>query len=384
VKKTITIVGGGVIGLSAAVAMHQLGFAVNLIDAGSLEVNPSDISHRVYAINQASQQLFQRLGVWETLDKARLSPYQQMVVWDAASNAHIDFDARMVAAAELGSIIDETNLRYALLRLISSTDIILLAHQTTVRVTDRPDGIEIRTNNNTIQSDLLLIADGALSSTRELLNVALTQWSYHQEALVATVETANPHRKTAYQVFHPNGVLAFLPLANQHQCSIVWSGAPGLTQHRLRLSEDNFNQELTTAFAEKLGAVKLVSKRFTFPLTMRHVKQYVGAHWLLMGDAAHTIHPLAGLGLNVGLADLATWIDLLQQEKQPKITKKILGAYQRHRKHAVWQAIALMEGLKALFLNPFPPIAALRGLGLNLCNRLTPLKRLFIKHAAGE
>jgi 2-octaprenylphenol hydroxylase len=147
------------------------------------------------------------------------------------------------------------------------------------------------------------------------------------------------------------------------------------------LAEDAFNLELTRAFAHKLGNVTLESKRFHFPLTMRHSQRYSGNNWLLLGDAAHTIHPLAGLGLNVGLADVASCLSLLDSSSE--VGKKILGAYQRERKSAVWQTIALMGGLKTLFANPLPPIAALRGLGLDLCNRLTPLKRLIIEQATG-
>ena len=147
------------------------------------------------------------------------------------------------------------------------------------------------------------------------------------------------------------------------------------------LTDEMLNQQLTTAFEEKLGQTKVISKRFSFPLQMRHVKQYCGAHWLLMGDSAHTIHPLAGLGLNVGLADVTAWATLLDGKKSHLCSKKVLGAYQRQRKHAVWLVIALMEGLKATFLNPLSPIIALRSIGLNGFNQLMPLKRLFIGHA---
>jgi 2-octaprenylphenol hydroxylase len=148
------------------------------------------------------------------------------------------------------------------------------------------------------------------------------------------------------------------------------------------LPEDVFAEQLTSAFAAKLGACSAADKRYQFPLRMRHAKCYSGPHWLLMGDAAHTIHPLAGLGLNVGLADLETWLALTDKNKGQISSTKMLGAYQRERKHEVWQMIALMEGLKAIFANPLSPVAALRGLGLRACNNLLPLKRLFIGQAA--
>ena len=379
----VIVVGGGVVGLSAALAMHQRGLSVALLDAGSLSVSPLEISPRVYAVNHASQRLLQQLNVWDRLEKQRLSSYQHMHVWDAAKGAHIDFDARMIAGNRLGSIIDDSNLKHALLQEIATRNIRLLPGSMVTGVDVRPECVEIQAGHHSVSAKLMIVADGAFSPTRELLHVPFTQWPYHQHALVATVQTEKKHQHTAYQIFTADGTLAFLPLADEHQCSIVWSSAPHLTQHRMLLSEEEFNQQLTTAFEAKLGQSTVISKRHAFPLHMRHVKQYCGSRWLLMGDAAHTIHPLAGLGLNVGLADLAAWLCLLGNDNCNLYSKKTLGSYQRQRKYAVWQTIALMEGLKAMFLNPLPPIAALRGLGLKMCNHFTPLKRLFIEHATG-
>ena len=382
-SEDVIVVGGGVVGLSAALAMHNRGLSVTLIDAGKLNAEPAGVSPRVYAINHASQRLLQQLHVWDRLDKQRCSPYQHMHVWDAAKGAHIDFDARMIATERLGSIIDDANLKHALLQEIVTKPIRLLPESRVTAVDVRPDLVEVRTAQHCLHAKLMVVADGALSPTRELLDVGFTQWPYHQHALVTTVQTEHAHQYTAYQIFTPDGPLAFLPLADDHQCSIVWSSTPHLTQHRMMLSEDEFNQQVTAAFEAKLGKTTMISKRYAFPLHMRHVKHYSGSRWLLMGDAAHTIHPLAGLGLNVGLADLTAWLSLLGENNDNLCAPKTLGAYQRQRKYAVWQTIALMEGLKAMFLNSSPPIAALRGFGLTLCNQFTPLKRLFIAHATG-
>ena len=148
-------------------------------------------------------------------------------------------------------------------------------------------------------------------------------------------------------------------------------------------NEEEFNQALTKAFSAKLGKVKLVSTRYRFPLYMRHAQNYVGKNWLLLGDAAHTIHPLAGLGLNVGLADIACWQQKMQRNKGVLTSARALGAYQRERKAAVWQTILLMEGFKRLFATSFPPVSLMRAIGLQCCNQLPLLKRLFIQHAAG-
>ena len=230
----------------------------------------------------------------------------------------------------------------------------------------------------------LVIADGGESPTRKLLNIPVTTWPYHQHALIATVRTEKNHQQTAWQVFNPDGPLAFLPLVDPHYCSIVWSTRPDRALHLADMSEASFNQALTQAFAQKLGQASLASPRFHFPLMMRHSTRYAGNNWLLAGDAAHTIHPLAGLGLNMGLADIAACLNALDSSGKAEFTRKALGAWQRERKYAVWQAITFIEGLKTLFANPLPPVVSLRGLGLGLCDRLTPLKRLFIEQAAGR
>lgn len=380
----VLVLGGGVVGLTAALAMAQRGYRVAIIDAGSLSVDTSRPDARVYAINYASQTLLQQLGAWQHVDAQRLAPYQHMHVWDAVNGAHIDFDARSVAAAYLGAIIEESVLKQALLQQVAQQANISLFPGCCVDALDEtPQQVQVRSQHQVWQGQLLMIADGANSPARQKLKVELSTWSYQQQAVVATVAVENAHQQTAYQVFNPEGPLAFLPLAKAHECSIVWSTDPIQAKKLLELPDDAFNAALTTAFASKLGQVQLISKRHQFPLHMRHVKQYVGARWLLLGDAAHTIHPLAGLGLNVGLADVASWLRCLDAAPGALVAKKALGAYQRERKHAVWQIIALMEGFKRLFGNSFMPVVTLRGLGLGFCNQFTPLKRLFIQHARG-
>lgn len=380
----VLIIGGGVVGLTAALAMAKRDYTVAVIDAGVLKIDTTAADLRVYAINKASQNLLDQIDVWQHLDKARVSPYDKMHVWDGVSGSHIDFDSRFIAAQNLGSIIEESVLKQALLQQIfTQSAISLFPHSTVDEVDSLEQTVRITSHNRVWEGRLLMIADGANSPTRQKLKVELTSWSYNQQALVATVNTEKAHQQTAYQVFNPDGPLAFLPLSHPNQCSIVWSTKLENVERLMALPDAEFNTELNHAFAGHLGEVHLASARHQFPLQMRHVKQYTGTNWLILGDAAHTIHPLAGLGLNVGLADIATWLRYLDASNGVLVSKKSLGSYQRERKHAVWQTILLMEGFKHLFGYSFAPITALRGLGLRICNEITPLKRLFIQHAAG-
>lgn len=383
VEFNVLIIGAGIVGLSAALAMAQRGYSVAVIDAQELKANTKNIDSRVYAINHASEQLLRELGAWQHVNSTRVSFYNHMHVWDAGNGACIDFDARDIAAKNLGAIIEESILKKALLEQIALQPTISLFPKSLVEeVCSNVDHVMIRSKKQTWQGQLLMVADGANSPIRQLLKVDLTTWSYKQQALVATVSVEKVHQNTAYQVFHSDGPLAFLPLADAHQCSIVWSADPIRIKQLMNLSEEEFNHTLTQAFSKKLGQVKLSSGRKQFPLSMRHVKQYVGARWLLLGDAAHTIHPLAGQGLNVGLADVTSWIRCCQEGNFT--SRKVLGAYQRERKSAVWQMIVLMESLKQLFSYSFTPINFIRGVGLNLCNKIIPIKRLLIQQARGR
>lgn len=380
----VMIIGGGIVGLSAAIAMSQRNYKVAVIDAGSLTMDVAVSDTRVYAINQASQSLLQALDVWSQLDKARISPYRHMHVWDAANGACIDFDARLIGTSQLGVILEEAIMRQALLQRASQLGIMLFPQSRVNHVQTGLEQVQVSSSAGSWYSRLLMVADGATSATRQLLGVVMTSWPYHQHAIVGTVQTEKPHQATAYQVFNSDGPLAFLPLSDPQQCSIVWSTTPAHAEALMAMSEPEFNQKITAAFSAKLGLSQLVSKRHQFPLYMRHASQYHGVRWMLMGDAAHTIHPLAGLGLNVGLADVSAWLDIIDQSKSPMWAEKTLGAYQRRRKHAVWQIIGIMEALKALFANPLSPVKRLRGAGLSACNTIPMVKRFFIEQAAGQ
>lgn len=383
----VLIAGGGIVGLTASLALAKHGFTVAVMDAGSLTMNELLPNGRVYAINQASQALLEQLNAWPGAEC--LSPYQRMHVWDAQSKACIDFDARTIATSNLGHILEENVLKQALFQEISrQPNVHLFPHSPIEDIQNDDPSIKISNSNRQLKGRLFMVADGANSPSRQKLKVELTTWSYHQHAIAALVTTEKSHFATAFQVFNPDGPLAFLPMMDKNQCSIVWSTDSERSRQLMALDDAAFNQELTQAFAKRLGQIQIISSRQQFPLQMRHVKQYTGNRWLLMGDCAHTIHPLAGLGLNIGLADVRSWMNCLQasprrKSSQPIFSNKQLAAYQRERKQAVWQMIWLMEGLKRLFSHSFGPIIPLRGLGLSVCNHIMPLKRLLIQQATG-
>lgn len=377
----VLIIGAGIVGLTAASGLQQRGFSVALFD----KINPAQKSEnsRVFAINQASQTLLQDLAVWQHLDKEAASPYQKMYVWDKATGQALDFDSRSIASTQLGQIIEESVLKEALFKALATVASVQQIHTSIVSAKACEDSIVISDGLTAWQGRLLIIADGRDSPLRHYLKVPVVKQDYQQYALTAKVFTEMPHEKTAFQVFLKDGPLAFLPLKNPQQASIVWTTTPEKARKLKAMDAAAFNIQLAQAFEHRLKTCTLLSERQIFPLQMQHVSQYVGKNWLLAGDAAHTIHPLAGLGLNLGLSDLETLFKLIDSSPQTPFSSRNLQAYQRRRKYAVWKVIALVGGINSLFSNNFPPLVAARGLGFKFGNQLSAFKRFLIEQAGG-
>ncbi len=375
------VMGAGVMGLCTALALHQRGYTVTILEASNLAYD-QHVSSRVYALNLASQQLLQTLGIWDQV-KVHSAPYERMQVWDAQTTAQIAFDARMLAQDRLGVILEESYLKHALLQTVHASNISLLTQWQTQAVDDTADCITVTSAQQTQQAAFLLIADGARSPTRELLQIPMTTWPYHQHAIIATVAVEHPHERTAYQVFCEQGPLAFLPMQDPRHCAIVWSSATAHVDTLLALSDADFVSALAQTFEHKLGAIQLLSARKSYPLHMQHVRQYTGSRWIILGDAAHTIHPLAGLGLNLGLADLTTFLSLLNGRSPVVLSQRALRSYQRHRKHELWQMILFLQAMHQMFTHAYFPMKLLRRFGLTLCDRLPWVKRRLMAHASG-
>jgi 2-polyprenylphenol 6-hydroxylase len=374
----IIVIGGGVVGLSAALAMAQRDYSVAVLDAGDLLHLPSN--SRVYALNHTSQELLEQLGVWDKLDLQQVSPYRAMHIWDAISHEKLDFDARIIGQDRLGVMVDESTLKQALLGCLATTNVLLESQMSVIDLHEETHSVNIVCKDALWKAKWIIISDGGNSTTSRLLNVPTRSWPYNQSAITARIKIAKSHQNKAYQVFYPDGPLALLPLALENQCAVVWSSDQ--TARRMQLSEHEFNLELKQALCDIVGDCELISERRTHPLVMRHALQYVGKRWILMGDAAHTIHPLAGLGLNIGLSDLATWLTLLAQNNKKHWSSAILGRYQRQRKYMVWQMIICMETLKRVFSTSFPLLVFARGLGVRMCQNVSFLKHFFIEQAS--
>lgn len=390
----IVIVGGGMVGLTAALAIcKQTPLKVAVIDSQSL--NPiCDAPHlRVSAINDASKQLFTNLGVWSEIIKVRAQAYTNMHVWDKDGFGHLDFDLTDLPNSAnnddcLGTIIENDVIRNALYFAAENHENITLIKQTLTSIAIGASEVFLSfTYSTPIIAKLVVGADGANSWVRKQLDMAMTFRDYDHHAVVASVECSQGHQNTAWQVFLNTGPLAFLPLYQQNTCSIVWSLPPSEAMRVKALSAEEFNKEITAASDGKLGQVSLQSERVSFPLTMRIARDFVKDRVVLIGDAAHTIHPLAGQGVNLGLVDasaLAQTIAATELAGKELNDSQLLGHFSRWRKNDATDMIAAMESIKQGFSLQQVLPKFVRGIGMSLLNNVSPLKQILIKQAMGQ
>ncbi len=387
----IAIVGAGITGaVLANLLAKKTNLSIAILDSQvpTSDWSADDYSQRVSAINHAAVQVFQQLGLWETLCAKRVSAYTHMSVWDEASIGQIEFDAADVQLPYLGYIIENNLMQAVLLRALKETSRVTSYWPVELMtLEEQHDGLLLTTKDQrSIKAKLVIAADGAHSWVRKTVGIEILESPYHQIAIVATVKTTKPHQQIARQVFLPTGPLALLPLKDANAHSIVWSCEFEKANRLLAMSDTEFYAALSSAFDFQLGEVISTSKRASFPLVMRHAKEYVKPHLALVGDAAHTIHPLAGQGLNIAIQDvihLVNVIDRACQKGKSFYSDRLLRSYGRARKAENTLIVKAMGGFKELFASQLTPVMIARSQGLRLINRCSFIKNLFIKHAMG-
>jgi 2-polyprenylphenol 6-hydroxylase len=380
----LAVVGAGAVGMTFAAAMRDKGFKIGIIDSKAQPCPSTQAAYdsRVFALTRASERIFESVGAWEFFE--RNSPFQSMEVWE--NDGHIQFFCDELGEPNLGYITELWVILRALAQTLqTSSDIQFFTDSKIVNLKLQQNQYLITLENGEeLTAKLVVGADGANSKVRELAGISLNSKEYNHHALVATVQTELPHQMTARQRFLGSSILAFLPLSESNNCSIVWSVPPTYAEELLNLSVEEFNKILSSSFAHKLGEVSLMSERFSFPLIKRHAMQYVKPHLALMGDAAHTIHPLAGQGMNLGLLDAASLAELLLQNRnRPLGDFQTLRKYERWRKTETTTMMTAMGIFKDLFGNEFLPLKTVRNWGLNLSNQNAFFKRSVMSHAMG-
>lgn len=385
----VAIVGGGMVGLSLALALAQSKISVAVIDTTTGDKGLSDTpENRVSAISLASENILRRLGAWPGITRQRLRSYSKMSVWEQDSFANIDFDSQQVVKPALGHIIENRAIRKALWDQAQGDQYIRLLAPASIErlVFGQQEAFITLQDGGMLSARLVVGADGANSWVRQQAALPITFWDYEHQAIVATVRTELAHDDCARQVFTPSGPLALLPLYDEHLCSVVWSQQATRAEELMAMDDEAFGNALTATFDGRLGMCQTVTKREMYPLKMRYVRQWVKDRVVVIGDAAHTIHPLAGQGVNLGFLDAAalaeTIAELVEKDADIGLAENLRG-FERWRKTEATKMIAAMEGFKQLFSGSHPVKKLVRDLGLSLTNKLPMAKQQIIQQAMG-
>ena len=396
------IVGGGVVGAAMAALLLARKLAapgrVAVIDEGAqpavsigaVTAAESDWDLRVFALSRASQQVLDICGAWPALPPQKRCAYERMCVWDAKGT--LTFDCAALGEPNLGFIVEGRALQAECRRAAAAAGAVFIeATLQEIVATDAQVSVRLR-DGRELQSQLLIGADGADSTTRTLLGIETAGHAYHQDALVAHVRTEKPHRSTAWQRFLPTGPLAFLPLPDGRS-SIVWSNTRAEASRLRALDAEAFGQAVTTASEGVLGACESTTAVASFPLKLQYALDYVRPRAVLVGDAAHTVHPLAGQGLNLGLMDCACLADVLGGDVGAGGTgtaragyageHRLLRRYERWRRSENLLAATAMDGLERLFASNHSLVSQLRSAGLNVVGKMPFVKRQLIERAMG-
>jgi len=384
----IAVVGAGLVGLSACALLENQGYRVALIDpsAGQTAL-PDPYDLRTYALTPASMRLFDRLGVGAAMQATRIAQFHGMRVWDANSDGVIEFGAAALGRECLGYVVEHANL-------ICALNAVLAVRSGVTRITGRVNALHqgdagVRLGLDTgaeLRASLVLGCDGANSGMRELLGLLQKARDYVQHALVCNVEVECDHDNIARQRFLGDGPLAFLPLPEARMCAVVWSTTPERAAHAASASDDDFMTMLGTAFGHTLGKVRATSERLALPLQTLHTGQYAVDRAVLLGDAAHVVHPLAGQGLNLGLMDAAALAEVLgpRDDLTLKLPHAALRRFERMRRGENLVMLKVTDQINRLFRDEHPLVRRVRGFGMTAIGGLVPLKHWLILRAMGD
>jgi 2-octaprenylphenol hydroxylase len=390
----VVIVGAGVIGavMASLLAVRKLtapGRVAIIADRfATAPAAAADWDLRVFALSRASERVLKACGVWDALPAQRVFAYERMCVWDAGGEPNgkssLRFDCAEIGEPDLGHIVDGRFLQWQCLQAARAAGAVLIeAGLEAIIATDADISVRL-SDGRALRSQLLIAADGQESKARALLGIDTAGHIYHQDALVAHVRTAKSHANTAWQRFLRPGPVALLPLADGRS-SIVWSTALAGAARLRALDPEAFGAALTAASGEVLGNCELSTPLASFPLKLQYAVDYARPRAVLLGDAAHVVHPLAGQGLNLGLLDCAVLADVLGQAGGGAFfgEHRLLRRYERRRRSENMLAAGAFDGLEQLFSTANPLGAGLRAAGLRAVGKVPFVKRRLALRALG-
>ncbi len=384
----VAVVGGGMAGAATALALAQAGFATALLDrrAPAPWQATDDVDLRVVGLAPSSIALLHELDVWTAIRTARCSAYTHMHVWDAATGAALDFDAADSGRDALGCIVENALVQRTLWDALPAAGVRVLCPAKVTDMRASAERIELElADADTVSARLVVAADGAASPLRKLAGIAIRERDYAQRGVVAHVGTERVHQATAWQRFLSGGPLALLPLADGRS-SIVWSLPVAEAARVLALDDRAFMDALGVASDFRLGTITSTTARAGFDLKLQLAANYQSARMVLLGDAAHSVHPLAGQGVNLGLRDVAELRATLLAARAAGIdigAPQVLRRYARRRRSADTLDALGFDALARVYAWHAMPLVGARGLGVRMLNQLPMVKRRLARHAAG-
>jgi 2-octaprenylphenol hydroxylase len=389
----VVVIGGGMVGLAfAALAAEEERLAswrIAIVEpAAPRPPRDGEVDLRVSALSRASQRILHTVGAWPAI-AGHACPYAEMVAWDAASRPDardaLRFSAAEIGEPDLGHIVENRRVQWALLESPRLKGVTQLRAGLEALALEEEAARLTLSDGRQLSCGLVVGADGGASRTRELSGIGRAGWTYGQSAVVAHLRSARSHRHTAWQRFLPDGPIAFLPLADG-RVSLVWTVTPAAATELLAADPADFSRRVTEASGRVLGEVELDGARAAFPLALWHAREYVKPRLALVGDAAHTIHPLAGQGVNLGFLDGAALVEVLagavEADGEP-FGIRTLRRYERWRRSENALMLATTDTLNRLFGERSVPVAAARRLGMALVGNQPLVRRALVMRALG-
>lgn len=388
VDTDVIIVGGGIAGCSLAALLSHGETRCVVLEERAKGTGLRKNDPRTLAITRASENILRTAGAWKFLPEERIGLFRRMFVWEEEGKGNIEFDSADICESTLGYIIEQNVLEWALLQAIKTQDQVTLYQPATIETLQVcRDKVSITlSDDRELSAKVIIGADGAKSALRRQAGIAYPIHDYHQQAVACIVETEKAHDCVARQRFLSTGPLAFLPMADIHQCGIVWSTTPEHARTLMEMKETVFNRTLAESFSYTLGNVISSKPRAAFSLQHAQAEHYCLPRIALVGDAAHTVHPLAGQGANLGLLDVATLAEVLLDAVN---NDRDIGAYPVLRRYERWRRgenflmLKVLEGMKLLFESKLVTIRHLRNIGLDLTDIISPAKHAIMRQAMG-
>jgi len=383
------VVGAGVIGGSMALMLAMHGIECVLVEremADRREATADD--PRALALTLASQRILHFINVWKQLAPSDAGEFKRMHVWDKNGSAEVNFNCDDIAQSALGYIVRQTGLTGAIQTVQEfHPSLQILNGVSPVNVSSGRREITLKLNDgSSITSKLVIAADGTRSKMRQLAGIDYDLHSYNQTAVASIVNTEISHERVARQQFMDAGPIAFLPMSDEYQCAVVWSTAPEHADELLDLEQDAFHQVLQDIFESRLGSINTSGGRSGFPLQRAEARHYCTDRVVLIGDAAHCVHPLAGLGANLGLLDAASLFDVLCNARLLQRdfgSMRVLRKYERWRKGENFMVMMVLESFKYVFENQTSPVPEMRNVGMGLFNSMQACKNFITRRATG-